>query len=257
MKIYIFADMEGISGVAGSEYISGQPHFVELARRYMADDINSCAEGCFEAGATEVIVRDGHGAGFNVDPDRIDPRVTLIQGAAPRGVRFPDIEGSHGLILLGYHAMAGTEGALLEHSYSSRQIQNLWLNGRRVGEIGIDAAIAAEHKVPVLMVSGDDKACQEAVLWIPNVRACQVKKSYDTQGTRLMIPSAAHAMIKEYTIEAIRHRRRCKLLQPEYPATLRTEYVERVPLPARSDWTRIDGRTVERTGDSIERLLVG
>ena len=72
MKIYIFADMEGISGVAGTEYISGQPHFVELARRYMADDINSCAEGCFEAGATEVIVRDGHSIGFNVDPDRID-----------------------------------------------------------------------------------------------------------------------------------------------------------------------------------------
>ena len=50
---------------------------------------------------------------------------------------------------------------------------------------------------------------------------------------------------------------RCKLLPLEYPATLRTEYIERVPLPGRSDWTRIDGRTVERTGDSIERLLVG
>ena len=256
MKIYIFADLEGISGIANSEYINGNPHFVELARRYMAEDINSCVEGCFEAGATEVIVRDGHSNGTNLDPHMIDPRATLIQGAAPYGVRFPDIEGANGLILLGYHAMAGTEGALLEHSYNSTKIQNLWLNDRRVGEIGLDAAIASEHKVPVLMVSGDDKACQEAVLWIPNVRACQVKKSYDTQGTRLMIPSAAHAMIKEYTIEAIKHRRRSKLLDLDYPVTLRTEFVERTPLPQRADVVKIDGRTIERTGNSIEELLV-
>ena len=257
MKIYIFADLEGISGVSNSEYITGSQHFVDLGRKFMAEDINSCIAGCFEAGATEVIVRDGHSVGVNVDPSLIDPRATLIQGAAPHGVRFPDIEGSVGIILLGYHAMAGTEGALLEHSYSSRSIQNMWLNDRRVGEIGIDAAIAAEHNVPVLMVSGDDKACKEAILWLPHIRACEVKRSYATQGTRLLAPSVAHKRIQEAAFDAVKNYQRAKLMKVDYPASLRTEYIERVTPPYRLDDRLVDGRTVERTGDSIEKLLLG
>jgi len=253
MKIYIFADMEGCSGISNSEYIHGSK--AAMGANFMAQDINACIAGCFDAGATEVIVRDGHAAGINVDPACIDPRATLIQGSTP-GVRFPDIEGSDGLILLGYHAMAGTEGAVLEHTYSSKTVQNMWLNDRKVGEIGIDAAIAAEHHVPVIMVSGDDKACKEAVLWIKNVRACQVKTSYSTQGTRLIIPSAAHKLIQEMTADAVKGRRRVKPLKIDYPATLRREMMERCPVPTASNVTVIDGRTWERTGDSVEELLL-
>ena len=253
MKIYIFADMEGCSGISNSEYITGSK--IALGASFMAQDINACIAGCFEAGAKEVIVRDGHGSGVNLDPSQIDPRATLIQGATP-GERFPDIEGAAGLILLGYHAMAGTEAAVLEHSYSSKTIQNMWLNDRKVGEIGIDAAIAAEHKVPVILVTGDDKACKEAVLWIKNVRACQVKTSYSSQGTRLIIPAAAHELIREMTVDAIKGRRRVKPIKVEYPATLRYEMVERNAVPASDKCTVIDGRTWEITGDSVEALLV-
>lgn len=253
MKIYIFADMEGCSGISNSEYINGSK--AALGASFMAQDINACIAGCFEAGAKEVIVRDGHGCGVNIDPSQIDPRATLIQGATP-GVRFPDIEGAAGLILLGYHAMAGTEAALLEHSYSSKSIQNMWLNDRKIGEIGVDAAIAAEHKVPVIMVSGDDKACKEAVLWIKNVRACQVKTSFGTQGTRLIIPSAAHELIRTMTADAVKGRRRVKPIKVDYPATLRYEMVERNAVPASAACTIIDGRTWEITGDSVEEMLV-
>lgn len=253
MKIYIFADMEGCSGISNSEYINGSK--AALGASFMAQDINACIAGCFDAGAKEVIVRDGHGCGVNLDPSEIDPRATLIQGATP-GVRFPDIEGAAGLILLGYHAMAGTEAALLEHSYSSKTIQNMWLNDRKVGEIGVDAAIAAEHKVPVIMVSGDDKACKEAVLWIKNVRACQVKTSYNTQGTRLIIPAAAHELIQSMTADAVKGRRRVKPIKIDYPATLRYEMVERCAVPTSTNCTIIDGRTWEITGDSVEEMLV-
>ena len=83
MKIYIFADLEGISGVSNSEYINGSAHFVELGRKFMAEDINSCIAGCFDAGATEVIVRDGHGSGVSVLWDQLIPGVELIQGGSP------------------------------------------------------------------------------------------------------------------------------------------------------------------------------
>ncbi len=253
MKVYIFADLEGISGVGNGEYVDGRPKFVELGAEFMAGDINGCVAGCFDAGASEVIVRDGHSNGVNVDPSRIDPRAALIQGDTP-GVRYSDFEGSAALILLGYHAMAGTPEALLEHSYSSKSYQNLWLNGRPAGEIGIDAVIAAEHGVPVALVTGDDKACREAEAWIPGVTTCEVKRSYDTRGCRLVAPEIARRMIREKTVQALKHLPRP--VRIDYPATLRREYVERQPLPVGNGYIRIDGRTVERSGDSVEALLL-
>ena len=150
-KVYISTDMEGCSGVTCSEQVAG-----EEGKQLMAGDMNACIEGCFAAGATEVVVRDHHAGGRNVNPQAIDKRAKLIQGTTPES-RFKDIEGSAAMILLGYHAKALTPNGTLAHSFSSASIQGMWLNGREVGEIGVDAAIAAEHNVPVVMVSGDDK----------------------------------------------------------------------------------------------------
>ena len=164
-----------------SEHVAG-----EEGKRLMAGDMNACIEGCFAAGATEVVVRDHHGGGRNVDPQAIDKRAKLIQGETPES-RFKDIEGSAAIILLGYHAMARvTPGGTLARSYSSASIQGMWLNGRKVGEIGVDAAIAAEHNVPVVMVSGDDKCCAEARSWLPGVVTCQTKVGTGPQSADLV-----------------------------------------------------------------------
>ncbi|MBO5760940.1 MAG: M55 family metallopeptidase, partial [Lentisphaeria bacterium] len=98
MKIYIMTDLEGISGVSSPSFISekfNRPDLIGAARRYMAADINACVEGCFRGGATEVIVKDCHGGGFNVTRNQIDPRADFIDGDSP-GERFPDIDGAAG-----------------------------------------------------------------------------------------------------------------------------------------------------------------
>ena len=128
MKIYIFVDMEGISGISGSEFITESGVLYQTGRKLYTQDVNACVTACFDAGATEVVVRDGHASGKHLLIDNLDPRVSVVQGGTP-GKRFHDIEGSDALILLGYHAMAGTLNALLEHTYSSTEIQNMWLNG--------------------------------------------------------------------------------------------------------------------------------
>ena len=84
MKVYIFCDLEGVSGIPAGCFISGErPELRAVAARCMAGDINACIAGCFEAGAEEVVVRDGHGAGFNVNCEMIDARAELVQGASP------------------------------------------------------------------------------------------------------------------------------------------------------------------------------
>ncbi|MDA0989762.1 MAG: M55 family metallopeptidase, partial [Verrucomicrobia bacterium] len=137
MKIFIMVDMEGISGVyRKSQVWEGQPGF-DAACRYVMWDLKACIDGCYNGGATTVIAREAHGAGPMFNWDDLDDRATYVRGESP--VRMPGIESCDGLILLGYHGMAGTPGAVLEHTMSSGGWQNFWLNGKRSGEIAIDA----------------------------------------------------------------------------------------------------------------------
>ncbi|MBT3378610.1 MAG: M55 family metallopeptidase [Lentisphaerae bacterium] len=255
MNIYIFVDMEGISGVSGSEFVTAAGKLYQTGRQYYTQDVNVCARACFDAGASAVIARDGHGGGNHMLWDQLDPRIELVQG--PTGaVRMAGLEECDALILLGYHAMAGTPGALLEHSYSSKAVQNMWLNGRPVGEIGIDAAIAGDYGVPTIMVSGDNYACAEAENWIPGVVPCVVKTGLGCQAARLLPMEKAHQLIRQQTTAAVAQLGTIEPLVVDRPATVRREMVERLPVPsARPGVTIVDGRTYEVSGDTVERAF--
>lgn len=256
MKVYIFVDMEGISGISGSDFVKSDGRLYNEGRRYYTWDVNACIQGCFQGGAKDVIVRDGHGSGNHILWDELDGRAELVQGNSG-GQRFPGIDDCKALVLLGYHAMAGTKGALLEHSYSSAGIQNLWLNGRRTGEIGIDASIAAEHGVPTVLVSGDDYACHEASEWIPGVMTCVVKWGLTCQGARLLSKDEAHRRISEAASSAVPKASSIPLVKISHPVKLRTEVVERGSIPgsARPNIVILDGRTFEITAESVEQAL--
>ena len=218
-KVYIYADMEGCSQLTSREQLNGSEGALK-----MVQDINACIEGCFLTGATEVIVRDGHANGRNINPALINPRARLIQGPTP-GEQFKDIQGSTAMIMIGYHGMAQTKNALFAHSFSSATIQMMYLNGKPVGEIGIHATIAGEHNVPVIMVSGDDKTMKEAKEWIPGVVTCQVKKGTSHLSGKCLTLKKSHALITKKTVQALKKRSSIKPVQANYPATIRWEYI--------------------------------
>lgn len=257
MKIYVFVDMEGISGISGSDFVRSDGRLYQTARRYYTEELNACIQGCIEGGASSVIARDGHGSGNHVLWDELDSRAELIQG--PTGaVRFPGIEECAGLILLGYHARAGTAGALLEHTYSSATIQNMWLNGRPVGELGIDAGIAADYGIPTILVTGDDAVCREACEWIPGVHTCQVKQGLGCQAARLLPRETAHRLITEAAAKAVAAIDTFTPMAIEHPVVLRKEMVERGSIPqavGRDDIRIIDGRTFEKSAATVERAF--
>jgi D-amino peptidase len=257
MKIYIFCDMEGISGITQRDHVMKNSVLYPLGCKLMEQDINACIEGCFQAGATGVIVRDGHSSGVNVNPFEIDPRAELVQGATPH-CRFAGIDECDAVILLGYHAMAGTKDAVLEHTYSSGAIQNMWLNGKPAGEFAIDATIAAEHDVPTIMVSGDDKICAEARSFLPEIVTCQVKEATALYGARLLSPQKAHELITAKTIEAVKKINSIPKPDIPNPAKLKTELVERGALPSTcmEGVKHINGRTYEVTRATFESALL-
>ena len=184
----------------------------------------------------------------------IDPRADLIDGNTP-GVRFADIDGSDGLILLGYHAKAGTPGAVCEHTMSSASWQNAWVNGRSIGEIGIDAYIAGEHNIPVIMVSGDDKCCAEAAEWLPEAVTCQVKKGFSCDGARMPSLEKTRALITECAEKACRNAKNCTPLKPATPLVFKVELVSRNRMPVNPAYKHLDARTWELTAESMERAL--
>lgn len=255
MKIFVMVDMEGISGICQSDQVLPGNGKYEEARRYLTWDVNACIDGCFSGGADEVVVRDAHGSGHNLIWPELDPRARYIQGGSGAH-RMPDLESCDGLMLLGYHAMAGTPQAILEHTMSSKSWQNFWINGKKSGEIAIDAGMAGDSGVPTIMVSGDDKACREARRFIKGVVAVEVKRGLSVQGGILLSKEVAHQRLK---LGAARAVEKCGAIEPyrvKRPVALRLELVSRGQPPISNPNVKvIDGRTFEAGGRTIEDAL--
>jgi D-amino peptidase len=156
MKIYILADMEGISGIRMPEQVQlGAEQYVAACALMMAD-MNAAIDAAFAADATEVVACDTHGGGGQIKVEQMDPRATYEMPGA--NAMMPALDESFaGVVLLGHHAMAGTRNGFLDHTMSSGHWFEFRVNGQAVGEIGIEAAYAAHFNVPVIAVSGDDR----------------------------------------------------------------------------------------------------
>ena len=255
MNIFVMVDMEGISGIFCSSQVLPEGAHYQTGRRYLTLDVNACVDGCFAGGASRVVVRDAHGGGCHFIWEELDGRAEYVRGVSSIE-RMPDIESFDGLILLGYHAMAGTPRAILEHTMSSKSWQNFWMNGKKCGEVAIDAGIAGDHGVPTIMVSGDDKACKEAAQLIKGLVTAQVKKGLDVEGGILLSKEQAHKLIQARAAQAVKLCKKIKPYKVKSPVTMRLELVSRGRIPvARKHVKVIDGHTYEVTGPNVEETF--
>lgn len=264
MKVYIVADMEGVAGVFLPEQLSrGAVEYAE-ARRLLTGEVNAAIAGAFDGGATEVIVKDAHATGFNLALDDVDARAEVVAGASVP-VRFAGLDATFaGVILLGYHAMAGTEAAICDHTMSTATWSRFELCGVEVGETGLDAAEAGRFGVPVIMVSGDDKVCHEArELLGAGLVTCQVKTGLARHSVRTLAPQAARERVRAAAREAVSRKDRPEPYCPAPPYVARLTYV----LSSHADARYCDGATAIREdartiryesgdlGDLLQRAL--
>lgn len=261
MKIYVMTDMEGISGInSPDQVISDRPGYAE-GRALLTREINLVARFLKEEGVDEVIFQDGHGSGTNVIWDRLSEDVDLcVTGYVRDRYYNKGIEGADGVILLGYHAMAGTKDALLEHTMSSKRIQNVWLNGEKAGEVALDAGVLGDMGIPVIMVSGDDKVCEEAGKLLPWAELACVKDSRGVATAALLPPHRSEAVLKNAVHNAIARLGEMKTYVIPKPVRCRVELVERQPLPHYANKVSIeyeDGRTYTVTADSVFEAYYG
>lgn len=176
MKFMIGVDCDGVACVVGQPGMS-----LSFARDYRfacgqaTREADAAARALFDAGAEKVIVWDNHGGGANLEFDRLDPRCEIALGTG-FGRRWPGLDETFaGVLMVGYHAMEGTPNGVLAHTYSPGAYRWIRVNGREVGEVAIDAAVAGEIGVPLIFVASDERGCAEAREFLPWVETTATK----------------------------------------------------------------------------------
>jgi D-amino peptidase len=176
MKILISADMEGATGVTWpADCEPGAPEW-QRCRSMFTSDVNGAIAGFFDGGATEVVVNEAHATMRNLLLEDLDERATMLTGrhkdlTMVEGIQHPDVDG---VAFLGYHTAAGTDG-VLAHTYLPNSITGVTVNGEIGSEGQLNAHVAAEYGVPIVLVTGDDLTCRDADRYAPEAQKVAVK----------------------------------------------------------------------------------
>jgi D-amino peptidase len=202
-KVYISVDMEGISGISGSDQLSAGGAEYSRSRKLMAQDANAAIRGALKGGAGEIVVNDSHGSQRNLLPEDLDSHARLISHSFKRyGMMEGLDETFDAVILVGYHAKAGNPAGLFAHT-GSGVLQDLRINGRSVGEGGMNAMLAAWYGVPVVLVTGDDIAVAEVLEVVPSIQALAVKRAINPRAVELKPLDIARREIEEAARAAV------------------------------------------------------
>jgi D-aminopeptidase len=168
----------------------------------MSRDVNEVVRALFDAGVKSVIIKDFHRTGYNMFPELIDSRATLISGY--RRGPIPGIGnpmGARAVMFLGMHAASGSNG-FLAHTLTSR-IARLVVNQRLLPEIELFAASLAPWKIRPIFFSGCPVACKQAAAVVENINCFAIDKSqgperFDSDSWRTSLAQSAVESLSNY-----------------------------------------------------------
>jgi len=264
VKILIAADMEGVTGVTTWDQVTPGHFEYPRFRQLMTGDVNAAIQGALEAGADQVVVTDGHSYGTNILIEELNPHARLNSGndspfAMVQGIQ----DGADGAFFVGYHARAGSQNAILDHTWSSKKVANLWLNNLLLGEAGLNAALCGYYNAPVLMISGDQTACAQAMDLLGPLEVAAVKRATGRMSAECLPPDLAHELICEAAGRAILRLRQGTAPKPfrlaapvkgviEFVSSDMADKAMRVP-----EAQRLDGRRVELITPDMPAAYIG
>ena len=197
MRILISADMEGATGVTWPADVEPGTEQWQRFRRMFNGDVNACVRGLVDGGADDVLVNEAHDTQRNLLLEDLDERARMLTGKhKPLSMMQGIDSGVDGVVFLGYHTGAGAEG-VLSHTYLGNSVTGVWLDGVRASEGRLNAAVAAEHGVPVLLVTGDDKTCEDADEYAPDAGKAAVKECISRYSAICLPPARSSRIIEE------------------------------------------------------------
>jgi D-amino peptidase len=206
-RYVVKTDLEGVLGVDEWKQIRHvDDDFDEAAesraKSELAREVNACVAGIRQTDPDAAVdVLDGHGRGGLRERDLED----ATYRRRPDQSLFEEHDYAAQLYV-GQHAMAGTAFAPLRHTQSSISVEYYRLNGTFIGEFAGGAIEAGTYDVPTVFLAGDDKACQEATVFVPEIETTPVKYGFGEEAAEHRERSTVLEEIQERSARAVERR---------------------------------------------------
>jgi D-amino peptidase len=225
----------------------------------MTAEVLAAIQGAREAGATEFVVSDSHGNGESLLIDKFPSDVPVhIVRSFPRPLGMMEgIDSSFAaVIFIGYHASTSSTTGVRAHTMSSALLTRISLNGASMSEAGINAAIAAQFGVPVVMITGDDAIVDETKQRLGPIEGVAVKHAIGFHSTSTLTPEVAQTQIRQHAKTAVERRGQMKPYAMTRPVSVEVAFKNYRPVELLGylpNIQRIDSHTVRFSArDMIE-----
>lgn len=224
MKVYIQADQEGVACVfSRRERYANAPEYATM-------ELAAVCEALLANGVDEILLNTVH----TVEYHRLPKQVRILHGLPRHDLFTGGMDDSFAAVMcIGQHEMAGGREkgcwrhTILPHpiSFAYSSIEAVWLNDTPVGEIGLLAAFAGIHGVPLVLVTGDHWACLEAEELISGIETVAVKKGTSYFSAISLTPEAAAEASAAGAVRALDKIGKIQPWTVEGPATLKVRYL--------------------------------
>lgn len=254
-KIYISADMEGLTGAVTGDQLGPSGFEYQTYRRIMTEEVLAAIAGARAAGAGEILVSDSHGNGENLLLEMFPDDIRIVR-SWPRPLMMMEgiDETFDGVIFIGYHAGTTNPDGVRAHTMSSTRLADVRINDVSVPEAGINAAIAGHFGVPVIMVSGDDAIAAEATAILGGIETAVVKEALSFHSANTMTPKAGQDLIRRTAERAVARLGEFRPYQPAVPLTVEMRFKAYRPsqlLAYLPMFERVDARAIRFTASDM------
>lgn len=207
MRVFLSADIEGVAGVTHLPTTGPGRFDYEAGRRWMTQEVVAACEGAQRAGATEIVVTDGHGTAHNIHADQLPECARLVRSWPRPLVQMQGIEEGRfdAVVFVGHHASAVSLHGVLAHTFVLA-FRDVRLNGVSQSETTLNAWLAAHHGVPCVFTSGDDAYIAHCLERLPGIETVVTKKACGFTAAESIAPSVSQRLIREGVERALRRR---------------------------------------------------
>jgi|SRR5579884_246193 len=226
MRVFISSDIEGAAGVVDWEQVRAPGAEYEIGRRLLTDEVNAAIDGAVQAGASHVLVNDAHRTMYNLRPAELHHHASYLSGRHKPLYMMEGLDGTFDAVfMVAYHGAVGADRAVLSHTYNPAAVWEVRLNGVAVGESALNALVALHHRVPVLLITGDEATAREAQPFLPEVEAVVVKRSITRFAAESLHPERACELIRAGAARALARAGGAPLPAIDLPATLEITFL--------------------------------
>ena len=207
MKVFISADIEGTNGIANWPESEDNAYFNNRMTREVAAVCEGINDFCKDA---EILVKDAHNAGTNIDHELLPENVLLNRAFSGHPLCMMNrLDGSYDAsILTGYHSPAYSDGNPMAHAMAMKY-SRIKINGLEGSEFLISYYTSLYYSVPVVMVAGDAALMSIVNQTDPDILTVETVRGFGASVTSVH-PAKSRKKLRETAKRAMENAERLK-----------------------------------------------